>query len=133
LGHAGSAPVGAVRSDTWIDCELAQRLGLGKQFFDGDVDAGHCFVLEPTGVTLDQLRANPRGVRVPVELRHRRYATKGFATPSRRVEIYAAQFVDHGYAPLPDYVEPAMSPVSRPDLAARYPLALTSAKAVQFC
>ena len=133
LRPAAIEPLGEARSDTWIACELAKRLGLGKQFFDGDADAGHRFALEPTGVTLDQLRANPRGVSVPIEVSHRRYTTKGFATPSRRVEIYASQFVDHGYAPLPDYVEPAMSPVSRPDLAARYPLVLTSAKVVQFC
>jgi anaerobic selenocysteine-containing dehydrogenase len=126
-------PLGEARSDTWIACELAKRLGLGKQFFDGDVDAGHRFALEPTGVTLEALRASPQGVRVPVEVGYRRYATKGFATPSRRVEIYASQFLDHSYAPLPEYVEPAVSPVSRPDLAARYPLVLTSAKVVQFC
>ena len=84
-------------------------------------------------MTLEALRANPEGVRVPIEVGYRRYATKGFATPSKRVEIYASQFLDHGYAPLPDYVEPAVSPLSRPDLAARYPLVLTSAKVVQFC
>jgi anaerobic selenocysteine-containing dehydrogenase len=126
-------PRGEARSDTWIACELAKRLGLGKEFFEGDVDAGHRFMLEPCGVSLEALRANPEGVRVPTEVRYRRYAEKGFATPSRRVEIYATQFLDHGYAPLPEYVEPAVSPVSRPDLAARYPLVLTSAKVVQFC
>jgi len=133
LRPAAIAPLGEARSDTWIAGELAKRLGLGKRFFDGDVDAGHRFALEPTGVTLEELRANPRGVRVPVEVGYRRYTTKGFATPSRRVEIYASQFAEHGYAPLPDYVEPAASPVSRPDLAARYPLVMTSAKVVQFC
>ena len=133
LRPAAVAPRGEARSDTWIACELARRLGLGKEFFDGDVDAGHRFAIEPTGVTLDALRANPSGVRVPIEVAYRRYTTKGFATPSRRVEIYASQFLDHGYAPLPEYVEPAVSPVGRPDLAARYPLVLTSAKVVQFC
>jgi anaerobic selenocysteine-containing dehydrogenase len=49
------------------------------------------------------------------------------------VEVYSERFVDHGQAPMPEYVEPAASPVSRPDLAARYPLVLTSAKVVQFC
>lgn len=49
------------------------------------------------------------------------------------MEIYAQRFLDHGQAPLPVYVEPATSPVSRPDLAVHYPLVLTSAKVVQFC
>jgi anaerobic selenocysteine-containing dehydrogenase len=139
LRPAAIAPRGEARSDTWIACELARRLGLGKEFFEGDVDAGHRVALEPSGVTLEALRAEPRGVRVPAEVRYRRHAARrgdgvtGFATPSGRVEIYSAQFLEHGYAPLPDFVEPAVSPVSRPDLAARFPLVLTSAKVVQFC
>ena len=70
-----------------------------------------------------------------IETRYGKYAEPGagFPTPSGRVEIYAQRFLDHGQAPLPEYVEPAASPVSRPDLAARYPLVLTSAKVVQFC
>jgi len=133
------APRGEARSDTWIVCELATRLGLGEHFFGGDADAGHRHVLAPSGVTLEELRANPRGVRLALTTRYRKYAEPaaegpaGFATPSRRVEIYAQRFLDHGQAPLPEYVEPAASPVSRPDLAARYPLVLTSAKVVQFC
>jgi anaerobic selenocysteine-containing dehydrogenase len=133
------APRGESRSDTWIVCELANRLGLGEAFFGGDEDAGHRFVLAPSGVTLEELRAKPEGVRVSLETRYRRYAEggpegrAGFATPSRRVEIYAQRFLDHGQAALPEYIEPAASPVSRPDLAARYPLVLTSAKVVQFC
>jgi anaerobic selenocysteine-containing dehydrogenase len=132
-------PRGEARSDTWIACQLARRLGLDARFFGGDEDAGHRHVLEPTGITLEQLRDRPEGIRVPSTPRRRRYAEaaadgpRGFATPSRRVEIYAQQFLDHGQAPLPEYVEPAASAVDDPDLAARYPLALTSAKTVQFC
>ena len=133
------APRGESRSDIWIVCKLAMRLGLGAQFFDGDQDAGHRHVLAPSGVTLEELRARPEGVRVPLATRYRKYAERtaagltGFPTPSGRVEIYAEGFLGHGQAPLPEYVEPATSPVSRPDLAARYPLVLTSAKVVEFC
>ena len=140
LRRAVIAPIGEARSDTWIAFELARRLGLGKQFFDGDEDAGLRFALEPTGVSLERLRAEPRGVRIPIEPRFKRYTapgtdgrSAGFATPSRRVEIYSAQLGALGQNPLPDYVEPAGSPVSRPDLGARFPLRLTSAKVVQFC
>ena len=47
LRRAVVEPRGETRSDTWIACELARRLGLGKEFFDGDVDAGHGFMLAP--------------------------------------------------------------------------------------
>ena len=139
LRRAAVAPRGESRSDIWITCELARRLGFGDRFFGGDEDAGHSFMLEPSGVTLTALRERPEGISVPVELRYHRYAAAqndgvvGFATPSRRVEIYAGALLEIGQGPLPDYVEPAASPVSRPDLVARYPLVLTTAKVVQFC
>src|SRR5262249_29276374 len=57
----------------------------------------------------------------------------GFATPTRKVELYSETFLAHGYAPLPEFEEPLVSPLSRPDLAARYPLILTSSKNTQFC
>ena len=41
--------------------------------------------------------------------------------------------LEHGYPPLPEYEEPLVSPVSRPDLAERYPLILTCAKNTLFC
>src|SRR5262249_29582826 len=87
LGGGVVAPRGEARSDTWIACELAKRLGFGDRFFGGNEDAGHDFMLEPTGVTLKTLRERPEGVSVPVELRYRRHAAAqgdgvvGFATP----------------------------------------------------
>ncbi|MFL5270219.1 MAG: hypothetical protein ACJ8AH_27120 [Stellaceae bacterium] len=58
---------------------------------------------------------------------------RGFATPSHKVELYSQTFLEHGYAPLPDFSEPQIGPVSRPDLAARFPFILTSAKSALFC
>jgi anaerobic selenocysteine-containing dehydrogenase len=133
-------PLGEARSDTDIVFDLAVRLGLGAQFWDGDIDAAYREQLAPTGVTLEQLRANPDGVRLPLQTRHVKHAEldtngtpRGFATPSRRIELYSQVFLEHGYAPLPDFVEPPMGPVARPDLALRFPLILTSAKSSVFC
>jgi anaerobic selenocysteine-containing dehydrogenase len=71
--------------------------------------------------------------------RYRKYAERaegvptGFATPTRKVEVYSQLFLEHGYAPLPEYVEPAVSPLARPDLTARFPLILTGAKLPNYC
>jgi anaerobic selenocysteine-containing dehydrogenase len=46
---------------------------------------------------------------------------------------YSETFLDNGYAPLPEYQEPAIGPSGRPDLAARFPLILTSTKHSLFC
>ncbi|MGN6359576.1 MAG: molybdopterin dinucleotide binding domain-containing protein, partial [Thermomicrobiales bacterium] len=57
----------------------------------------------------------------------------GFATPTRKIELYSETFLQHGYPPLPAYVDPLIGPAARPDLAARFPLILTCAKNTQFC
>ncbi len=132
-------PRGEARSDMAIVFDLAKRLGLGDRFFGGDVEAGYRYQLAPSGVSIETLRAEPRGVRVAVVTRHRKYAetrdgvATGFATPSRKVELYCEELLDHGYPPLPEFEEPGVSPRSRPDLAARFPLVLTSAKDTHFC
>lgn len=127
------APVGEARSDARIVFDLAMRLGLGEQFWNGDIEAAYRHQLAPSGVTLEQLRESPGGVRVALQPRYRKYADKGFATPSGRVELYSQTFLDHGYPPLPDFEEPQVGPTARPDLATRFPLVLTCAKPTVFC
>ncbi len=133
-------PVGEARSDIAVIFDLATRLGLGEHFFGGDVDAGWTFQLEPSGVTLRQLRNNPAGIRLQQETRHLKYAAvnddgipAGFATPTGRIELYAERFLDVGQPAVPTFTEPGLSPRSRPDLGARFPLVLTCAKALYFC
>jgi anaerobic selenocysteine-containing dehydrogenase len=124
---------GEARSDLRIVFDLATRLGLGEHFWDGDIDAAFRHQLAPSGITLEDLRAHPDGVRVPLTTRHRKYAEEGFATPSGKVELYSATLADHGYDPLPAFEEPLVSPRSRPDLAERFPLVLSCAKSLFFC
>lgn len=133
-------PAGAARSDSEIIFDLAGRLGLGEQFWGGDIDAAYRDQLAPSGISLEQLRATPGGVSLPLETREAKHAeldangvARGFATPSRKVELYSQTFLEHGYAPLPDFVEPQVGPVARPDLAERFPLVLTCAKSTLFC
>lgn len=130
---------GEARSDLEIIFALATRLGLGEHFWGGDLDAAWRHQLAPSGVTLEQLRAEPAGVRVPLTTRHRKYAVlerdapHGFRTPSRKIELYSEVLIEHGYAPLPEYEEPRTSPRSRPEFAQRFPLILTCAKSLWFC
>jgi anaerobic selenocysteine-containing dehydrogenase len=126
-------PRGEARSDLQIIFALATRLGLGRHFWNGDLDAAWQHQLAPSGLTVEQLRAEPAGIRVPLETRHRKYAETGFATPSRKVELYSETMLDSGYPPLPEFAEPGLSPRSRPELAQRFPLILTCAKSLWFC
>jgi anaerobic selenocysteine-containing dehydrogenase len=133
-------PPGEARSDTDFIFDLAKRLGLVEHFWHGDIDAAYRHQLGPSGVTLEQLRAQPAGIRVALTTRHAKHAdidaqgdARGFATPSRKIEFWSETFLEHGYAALPDFVEPQIGPVTRPDLTARFPLVLTCAKPTVFC
>ena len=93
------APRGEARSDLQIVFDLATRLGLGAAFWEGDIEAAFRHQLAPSGISLEELRAHPEGVRVPLATRYRKYADTGFATPSRKVELYSATLAAHGYSP----------------------------------
>jgi anaerobic selenocysteine-containing dehydrogenase len=132
-------PRGEARGDTEIVFALAEKLRLGHHFWNGDIQAAYRHMLEPSGVSLEALREQPGGVRAPVETRYEKYRElldgmpRGFPTPTGRVELYSQILLDEGYPPLPEYAEPGMSPVARPELAARYPLVLTCSKPTLFC
>ncbi|HWK33808.1 MAG TPA: molybdopterin dinucleotide binding domain-containing protein, partial [Hyphomicrobium sp.] len=114
------APTGESRSDMRIVFDLACRLGLGEAFFQGDIDAAWNHVLEPVGVTVDELRRRPEGIRKPLTQEHKKYRRSGFATETGRVEVYSELFLRHGHPPVPVYVEPAETP------GGAYPLVLTT-------
>jgi anaerobic selenocysteine-containing dehydrogenase len=127
--------------DMKIIFELAKRLGFSDKFWNGDIEAAFNYQLAPLGITVDDLKDNPGGISIPQAIRYRKYMEKdpetggyvGFPTPTRRVELYSEVFKEHGYDPLPVYREPYISPFSRPDIAQKYPLILTTAKVLQFC
>jgi anaerobic selenocysteine-containing dehydrogenase len=134
-------PRGEARSDTDFIFALAKHLGLGQHFWNGDVDAAYRQQLRPSGVTLDQLRADPAGVHVPLTTRYGKHAVSdtegqapGFATPSRKIEIWSETLAEHGQSALPRFSEPgeeARLPTS--EALPRYPLTLTCAKPTVFC
>jgi anaerobic selenocysteine-containing dehydrogenase len=127
-------PPGEARSDTDIIFGLAVRLGLGEHFWNGDVDMAYRHQLAPSGLNLEGLRAEPRGIRVPLATRYAKHTeldaaghASGFATPSRKVEFWSETLQSKGYAPLPEFVPPPEP------TADRYPLVLTCAKPALFC
>jgi len=78
-------------------------------------------VMEPLGLTVRFLREEAPGGVFLGELK-----AEGFPTPSGKVEIYSEALESMGYEPLPVHMEPSESPISRPDLASKYPLILTT-------
>ena len=120
-------PVGESWPEWKIVFELARRMGLAKEFWYGDFEKSLNFMLEPSGITLEDLRRHPEGIENYETPRpDKQYEGAGFQTPSGKVEIASSILAEHGYECLPVYKEPFESPLSRPDLAASFPLVLTS-------
>jgi anaerobic selenocysteine-containing dehydrogenase len=127
-------PQGKTRSDAHIIFDLAVRLGLGEYFWNGDVEAAYRHQLAQSGLSLEALRAEPRGIRAPLTTRYAKHADKdskgnprGFPTPSGKVEFWSETMQAKGYAPMPEFAAP---PTPQAD---RYPLVLTCAKPTLFC
>ena len=59
---------------------------------------------------------------------YRAYLSKGFSTPSGKVEIYSQRLKEWGFNPLPFYYEHPETSGTSPDLGDEYPLVFTSGK-----
>jgi anaerobic selenocysteine-containing dehydrogenase len=132
------SPPGEALPDTDVVFGLAKRLGLEKRFWNGDVDAAYREQLASSGISLEQLRAEPAGRRSSLTATHYKYQApdergnaRGFPTPTRKVEFWSETFADHGYSALPQFIETAVSGTSQP--ADMFPLILTCAKPSLFC
>ena len=134
LRPAVAKAVGESRSEAEIVFDLAKRLDLTEHFFDGNIEAALAYQLAPSGLTTEQLRANPIGMRASVSTRHRKYAeidtvtgqAKGFNTPTGKIEIYSTAFANAGYPPIPHFE-------SNDPENTNYPLTLTFYRDIHFC
>ncbi|WP_237717343.1 molybdopterin dinucleotide binding domain-containing protein [Cupriavidus basilensis] len=129
------SPRGESRSDNDIVFDLAVRLGMAQAFFGGSLEAGWNHMLAPSGLTVDRLREQPGGVRVPVADVERKYAgrprERAFNTQTGLVELYSELLLRHGYPPLP---RAGQCPEEADDIArGAYPFVLTSAKSGYYC
>jgi anaerobic selenocysteine-containing dehydrogenase len=102
--------------------ELGKRMGQGDRWWD-TLEEALDYMLEPSGLTFEDFRE--KGF-LKGEMKYRKYEDKGFSTPTGKVELYSTVLEKWGYDPLPKYVEIPESPVSRPDLAERYPYILNA-------
>ncbi len=127
-------PQGEARNDFLILAELAQRLGYGDLYPQSEEEILEK-ALEGTGYTVEQVRKSGGSVQVDTVMmeykkwekgRLRRDGKPGFDTPGGKFEIASSILAEHGYDPLPVYTEPQEGPLSRPDLAANYPLVFNS-------
>jgi anaerobic selenocysteine-containing dehydrogenase len=132
-------PLGEARDDYVIYAELARRLGYGHLWPQSE-EAMVEHALEGTGITREQLLAQPEGVAFDrPEMHYRKYESAelradgkpGFETPTGKFEIASEWLRQHGYEALPVYVEPREGPLATPRLAERFPLVFNSGARTQ--
>ena len=127
-------PLGQSRPDYRIMTELAQRLGYGHLYPQGD-EALLRHVLDGSGFSYEQVMEAGGMVSAPTRMMEYRKWEKGllradgkpgFDTPTGKFEIHSNVLEEYGYDPLPVYTEPAEGPLSRPDLFEQFPLVFNS-------
>ena len=99
--------------------ELGRKMGYVDYFPWQSADELFAYLLEPSGITLEQLEQNPGGILYHRLDHQRKYEEEGLDTPSGKVEILSQIMAGYGYDPLPTFTEG-----KNPGLGEGYPFTL---------
>jgi anaerobic selenocysteine-containing dehydrogenase len=132
------APLAEAKSNTDVFRLLAERMGFEPELFQVSDEQLAEQALQakggPTGWPkatafdgIDLARLHREGpVRLNLPTDYAPFARGGFGTPSGKCELYSPRLKAMGLDPLPTYIPPHEDPLTRPELAARFPLQLLS-------
>jgi anaerobic selenocysteine-containing dehydrogenase len=129
-------PLHEAKPNTEVFRLLAERLGFEEDCFrDSDEDIARQ-ALETdhpslNGITFEALREKG-WMRLNVAADFAPFAEGNFPTPSGKCEMVSERLEQQGLPRVPDYVPPAESRTSAPELAKRFPLALITPAAHAF-
>jgi len=116
--------------------DLGMAMGYGEDFWRGNMTAAMNDQLEPFGVTIDELREYPTGIKYnPLPRTYEDYErifkrksprlSGAPFLPHGKVEIYNRTFEEAGFSPLPQWREPPEGITATPELKKEYPLILS--------
>ena len=89
-----------------MEYKLAEKMGIQQSYpFKNTLDWVK-FMIKPSGISFEQLEKEQIVYATP-PIKHRKYAEKGFNTPSGKVEFYSEKYKNLGYNPIPLYTPPA--------------------------
>lgn len=131
-------PVVEGRSIQQMILDLGTAMGYGDDFWHGDMNACMNWQLEPLGLSVAELEANPTGIIYEPNSTPRSFENyerlltapsprldKSPFMPEGKVALYNTSFEAAGLAPMPRWVSPPESFSSTPELAKEYPLIMS--------
>ena len=125
-------PLYESRTDVDIIFDLAQRLKVDDELLNTDYETCLDWILEPSGLTIEELKKHPGGMRVPhpVDWGEKKYLKNGFKTPSGKMEFKSKVLEKYNepelYPALPAYIPPKYSQDATPEMAEEYPFILNT-------
>lgn len=117
------------KPDVDILCELAGVMGFEDELLLRGYEASMDFILEGSGLTVEQLKQAGKPVKAPASrpVPFGQYLEQGFPTPSGKFEFFsnaiAAIDPKYGLNPLPEYTD-SLAGQNSPEMAQQYPLYL---------
>ncbi|WP_321415929.1 molybdopterin-dependent oxidoreductase [uncultured Desulfobacter sp.] len=115
-------PLGDSRPGWQIIFDLARALKLDEAFPFQTVEEAIDFQLEPSGITVRQMREHPDGLTLQ-KPEFEKYRQHGFNTPSGKVEFYSETLSDYGYEPIPSFELSRAGRITFDYAKEKYPLA----------
>ncbi|MCC6472723.1 MAG: molybdopterin-dependent oxidoreductase [Burkholderiales bacterium] len=124
-------PRGEAREEADVVLEVLRRMGYGDKLPVSSYRELLDYRLQPLGIDFEEFARRRVVVREDEPLKYlsgklRRDGKPGFNTPSGKIEFASSTLAKHGHDPLPDFVEPPLSPYRTPEIARDYPLVLVS-------
>ncbi len=110
------------KDDFEILGELGRRLGQEKYWPWKTLEEAYDERISPLGMTHREFMSRG-GIDFP-QPKFKTYEKQGFGTTTGKAELYSTVLEKLGYDPLPSWVEPPESPLSRPDIVRDYPFIL---------
>ncbi len=86
--------------------KLAHSLGFGERYFPWENETQvNQYILEPSHIRLEQLRAHPEGIQYG-PLTSQKHLTQPLPTASGKIELASPYLKKHGFSAIPEYVPP---------------------------
>jgi len=101
-----AADIPGVKDEYMLWHDLAHRLGFGERYFPWENETQvNQYILEPSGIQLEQLQARPEGIQYK-PLTFQKHLSRPLPTSSGKIELASPYLKKLGFSAIPKYVPP---------------------------